>query len=77
MQNQTKIARHNTSGVRGVRFRPDKGRFLAFVSVNNVAKHLGYHETLEAAIAARLAGERLHYPFAQSNLNRSTIDVTF
>lgn len=76
MQNQTKISKRNTSGVRGVRFRQDKGRFLAFISVRSTSKHLGYHDTIEEAMAARLVAERLYHPFAPSN-QRSTIEVTF
>lgn len=51
---------HNTSGFIGVRFRPDRNRWRAHISVNNNTKHLGSFSTREEAIAARKAAEAFY-----------------
>lgn len=48
-----KRPRHNTSGHLGVCFVKARSRWLAYVTVKNKFKSLGYHKTIDAAIAAR------------------------
>lgn len=75
-QNITKLNSANTSGVRGVRFRPDWGLWVANMRINKRGKHLGRFATQEEAQRAYDVAERLHRPFAQVN-TRTTIHVTF
>ncbi len=54
----SRIPGHNSSGIVGVRFRQDKGRWNAFISIANRTKNLGYFDSAEAARAARKQAER-------------------
>ena len=53
------IPRTNKSGVVGVSFRPDKGRWRACINVSDKSKHLGYFSTIEEAVSARRSAEKL------------------
>jgi hypothetical protein len=48
------LASNNTSGHMGIRFLHQKNKWQARISNNGVDKHLGYFETKEEAIEARL-----------------------
>lgn len=50
-----------TSGHVGVHFYKQTGRFKAHLTDHGKCVHLGYHATLEEAIAARKEGERKYY----------------
>lgn len=52
--------RHNTSGIVGVSYRPDKGKWRASITLANRAYHIGYFATCEEAVAARKAVEARH-----------------
>lgn len=54
--NSKAIWRHNTTGVKGVTQHAN-GRFRAGITKQGKHIHLGYHETLEAARAARILAE--------------------
>jgi len=62
--NRKRLNRNNTSGVRGVSFRPNLSStkpWRAQIMVNRRAIHLGLFETREEAIVARQAAELLHF----------------
>lgn len=52
------IPRHNTSGFVGVGFRQSKGRWCAYITVDNRSRHLGYFSSKEDAVQARQEAER-------------------
>lgn len=60
--------KHNTSGLKGAFFRPDKkNRWQAKIGLNGKGVHLGYFLTKEEAHAAYLEAARKHYgEFANS-----------
>lgn len=51
------INKNNTSGFRGVSFRPDRGRWRAYIKYQRKNIHLGSFINLKDAIAARKAAE--------------------
>lgn len=51
------IPNHNTSGMVGVSYRPEKRRWRAHITIGNRQKHLGYFHSREAAVSARLNAE--------------------
>ena len=55
-----RISRRNTSGKVGVTFFKRTQKWRAWISVDGRQISLGYHETKDAAIAARLAAEDMH-----------------
>lgn len=52
--------RSNTSGLVGVSFRPEKGKWRAFIGAGGRSIHLGYFDTAAEAQAARRNAERQH-----------------
>jgi len=52
------MPRTNTSGVIGVRWSKRDSKWQAKIKIDGRSKHLGYFDTLEAAIAARAEAER-------------------
>jgi hypothetical protein len=48
----------NSSGVTGVSFRKNSGKWVANISFDGKQKHLGYFDTKESAISARKKAER-------------------
>lgn len=66
-QNVTKANKNSTSGIRGVRFRKEKGKWQARIMVNFKEKHLGYFLTQEEAEAAYLEGKKLYHPDCGGN----------
>lgn len=68
-QANSRIPKNNTSGYKGVRFRPDRNKFVARISFNDNTKHLGYFDTdIEAAKAYNQKALELFGEFA--NLNK-------
>jgi hypothetical protein len=55
----------NTSGHRGVSYRKDTGRWVAYVSVGQKRVHLGSYDYKEDAITARLNAEQEHNIFVR------------
>jgi hypothetical protein len=55
------LRKTNTTGVTGVFWRKDYGKFQASIRAGGKRLHLGYHDTLEAATAARHAAEIEHF----------------
>jgi hypothetical protein len=56
MRNQT-LRKDNISGRVGVSWCADRDKFYAYIDVKGRRLHLGYHDTFEAACAAREAAE--------------------
>lgn len=44
--------RASATGVKGVSFRADKGKFFARIKIGGISKHLGYFSTVDLAAAA-------------------------
>lgn len=65
-QNQHAAPRNNTTGCTGVSFYKPSGKWLSRIMSNGKAIHLGYHDTMAAAVAARLAAKRAYHPFQSS-----------
>jgi hypothetical protein len=61
--NRRRIVANNTSGHKGVYFRPrsKSNQWGAFVKLHGKMIHLGFRATKEEAIALRLAGEKQYY----------------
>ena len=57
-RNRNKLNVNNTSGVRGVNFRKDTGKWSAQLMLNGINVSLGCFPTKKEAEAARLAAER-------------------
>lgn len=53
---------NNTSGVKGVSWRKDKSKWIAYIRVDYKLKNLGYYATLKEAAEARNAGVREYFP---------------
>lgn len=66
------LNRRNTSGVKGVTWHKQKGKWKAFISFQGKYKHLGYFEFLDDAIAARKKAEKeLYDPFLKKHINNA------
>ena len=48
-----KMAKHNTSGVKGVSWNKEKQKWRVFISINDQYKHLGYFVNIDDAIKKR------------------------
>jgi hypothetical protein len=59
-QRNRRLNRNNTSGAAGIYRRGNTGRWGARVYVNGCAKHLGFFDTFEEAVTARLAANKEH-----------------
>lgn len=53
-----KMFAHNTSGVKGVSFRPKQGKYYAYIKRDQLMRSLGLFDTLEEAAAARAKAEK-------------------
>lgn len=60
----------NRSGFKGVGFHVASGLWYARVTVSRRVISLGYHKSFEAAVAARIEGEKRHFG-KFSSLNRT------
>jgi hypothetical protein len=54
----TGLRKDNISGVKGVGYYQRRKKWRAFVEVNGVHKSLGFYNSFEEAVYARLAGEQ-------------------
>lgn len=64
----TRLRKDNPSGLKGVKFRHDRGKFCARIVIAGKCTHLGHFTTAEAAYAAYCAAAALHYgEFARFN----------
>jgi len=67
-QHNQGIARHNTSGFKGVYFHNRLKKWQAGIKMNNIAYHLGTYSTAELAHAAYVeASARLHGEFSRTS----------
>ena len=57
---------HNTSGHIGVRWQPNAGKWRARIKVDRRTIHVGYFDSLDAAVAARKEAEAV-YGFHQNH----------
>lgn len=59
LRNQRR-SKNNTSGTTGVNFFKRDGNWMASITVNRQSKHLGYFDSLDAAVLARKQAERIY-----------------
>lgn len=63
-----KLNRNNTSGIKGVSYRKDRGKWRAYIKIKRKNIFLGNFDTKEEAIAARKAAEEKWFgPYRESN----------
>ncbi|QHZ58617.1 hypothetical protein M655_024935 [Brevibacillus sp. NSP2.1] len=60
-------ADNESTGILGVYFRKDTGKYRAIIGFNNKIIHLGTYETIEEAIAARRQAEKLLFKCSPLN----------
>lgn len=66
-QYNQKLARHNTSGVKGVSWNKGTNKWQAHIQINGKKKNLGYYTCIEEAEqAVKEAREQLHKEFAHN-----------
>jgi len=58
-----------TSGFRGVTYLPAKNKWLARIAMNRRRKHLGLHDTVVDAVAARITAERVLFTHSPVHFN--------
>ena len=58
---QPKLLKNNTSGVNGVSWHKQHKKYWVQITANCKKHHVGYYDTIEAAIIARVAAERKHW----------------
>lgn len=56
-----RIQSNNTSGVTGVRYRDDQGKWIARIKINGKEKHLGTFSCYEDAVKARKQAEEKYF----------------
>ena len=56
-----RMSSRNTSGVHGVCFHKNAGKYVAYISVDKKLKDLGSYKTLEEAAEARIAAEEKYW----------------
>lgn len=56
-----KLNKNNSSGCKGVSFRPDRGKWRAYIKVNRQDIHLGNFDTYEDACMARKIAEEKYF----------------
>jgi HNH endonuclease/AP2 domain len=61
-QNQKRAQKNNKTGLLGVRFRRDNGRYSAQIGVDGKPRYLGLFDTAEAAHAAYIEAKRRLHP---------------
>ena len=65
-QHNQKLASHNTSGFKGVRWDKQRGKWQAAIRLNGKRKHLGFFPTPEAAYEAYCKGSaEIHGEFGR------------
>lgn len=57
LKNRVKLPKNNTSGILGVRFRPDRNKWYSEIHCNNQKINLGSYTNKEDAIKARIEAE--------------------
>lgn len=68
-QNRKGPNKNSTTGVRGVRFCKQTGRYAAQVTMHGAVHWLGRHDTLEEAEAAVVAFRATHMPYSSDARN--------
>ena len=56
-----RVASNNKTGIRGVRYYAKTNRYVVHIAINKKYTQIGYYNTLEEAISARLHAESLYY----------------
>lgn len=56
-----KPPRNNKSGMKGVRFRPDRKKWEVYLNIHGKRLHLGCYDTYDKAVAVRQEAEKEYY----------------
>jgi hypothetical protein len=54
-------SKRNSSGYKGVSFRPERGKYAAYIRVSRTLRHLGYFNTAREASDAYMAAARRYF----------------
>ena len=74
LKNRIKLPSSNTSGILGVRYRSDRGKWYAEIQVNNRKICLGSYTNKEDAIRARLEAEIKYFGEYKSKVLNNEIN---
>lgn len=74
LKNRVTIPSNNTSGVLGVRFRPERNKWTAEIRADKVTHRLGHFNTKEEAIEARLNAELEYFGEYKSKVNNYEVN---
>lgn len=74
LKNRVKLPISNTSGILGVRYRTDRGKWYAEIQVNNRKIYLGSYINKEDAIRARLEAEFRYFGEYKSKVLNNEIN---
>ena len=55
------VNKNNTTGIKGVSFRPERGKYRAYIKFQRKNIHLGTFDTLEEAAFARKEAEKYYF----------------
>lgn len=55
------LSTKNTSGVKGVHWHSQRRKWYAYIMIDGKRLYLGYFDTFEDAVAARLTAEKLYF----------------
>lgn len=61
-QNTHRANKNNKTGLMGVQFRKDRGKYIAQLRIDGKSRRFGSFETPEEAHAAYLNAKRIHHP---------------
>jgi len=61
MQNEVRARKSNKSGLMGVHFRKDRGKWVSAIRINGRARRLGQFDSPEEAHAAYVEAKRIHH----------------
>ena len=73
-ENRKGAQKNSKTGVKGVSWAKKAKKWEAQIQHNGTKKHLGYYETKEDAIAARIAAEKEYFTHAPNRDNESVIE---
>lgn len=69
---KSKLHKHNTSGVKGVRYVQSRAKWQAYIGVKGKNINLGYYDKLEDAVTARKTAEdKYHKPYIEQDMQKA------
>lgn len=76
VSNRTKLGTNNTSGILGVRFNNQRNKWYSEIQYQYKKIFLGYYNTKEEAIEARIKAEKTYFKEFKSKILNNEIDQT-